>query len=308
MIGYHSAGNFWSKSIRSRSNDALARDPTSSEPHMLRVGAVTYLNTKPLIEGLRELLGETGCLSLNLPSRLADDLVASRLDVALIPSVECFRHPELEIVSDAVIACRGPVWSVRLLSRVPIREIRSLALDVGSRTSAALVQVLLWERYGLRPATIELGIEQTPEAVDADAVLLIGDRAMHPARGQYTEIWDLGDRWCRWTGLPFVFAMWVARKGSGTTQLASWLEQSRDLGLQKLNEIAHREAPAHGLKPNDLERYFAENLHFQLGARERQGLESFRIKADALGLVSPVHGQLTPSIRHDDSIGFTTRS
>ncbi len=252
---------------------------------MLRVGAVTYLNSRPLIEGLREMMGDEGKLSLNLPSRLADELAASRLDVALIPSVEYFRQPGLKIVSDAVIACRGPVWSVRLLSRVPVRNIRRLALDVGSRTSAAMVQVLLMKRFGLRPETVELAIEQTPEAVDADAVLLIGDRAMHPARGVYTEIWDLGDQWCRSTGRPFVFAMWVAREETNTTQLATWLSQSRDLGMSRLAEIAEREAPTHGLSTGDVYRYFTDNLHFTLGAKEIEGLEEFRRQAEALGLV-----------------------
>ncbi len=178
---------------------------------MLRIGAVSYLNTKPLIHSLRERLGDFGELSLDLPSHLAEDLRAGRLDVALVPSVEYFRREEYQIVSDAAIACRGPVWSVRLLSRVPVREIKRLALDEGSRTSAAMVRVLLWEMYGLKPETTPLAIDQSPESVDADAILLIGDRAMHPARGVYKEIWDLGDRWCRWTELPFVFAMWVAR-------------------------------------------------------------------------------------------------
>lgn len=253
---------------------------------MLRVGAVTYLNTKPLIEGLREVMGEQGRLSLNLPSRLADDLANGRLDVALIPSIEFFRNPGHQIVSNAVIACRGPVWSVRLLSRVPMHEIQRLALDVGSRTSAAMVQILLWERFGLRPETIELGIEQTPEAVDADAILLIGDRAMHPTRGAYHETWDLGDCWCRWTGLPFVFAMWVARSGTETREVEQWLGQSRDLGLQRLPELAAREAPLHGLEIEQVHRYFAENLHFTLGAREREGLTAFQQKASALGLIA----------------------
>ena len=88
---------------------------------MIRIGAVSYLNTKPLICGLRERLGSVGELSLNLPSRLAADLAAARLDVALIPSVEYFRGRDYRIVSDAAIACRGPVWSVRLLSRVPVK-------------------------------------------------------------------------------------------------------------------------------------------------------------------------------------------
>ena len=155
---------------------------------MLRIGAVSYLNTKPLIHGLRQRLSGVGELSLNLPSRLAQDLASERLDVALIPSVEFFRGHNYRIVSDAAIACRGPVWSVRLLSRVPAKQIKRLALDEGSRTSAAMVRVLLSETYSLSPQTIPLAIDQTPESVDADAILLIGDRAMHPERGVYEEI------------------------------------------------------------------------------------------------------------------------
>jgi predicted solute-binding protein len=108
---------------------------------MLRVGAVSYLNTRPLIYGLQQRLQGMGTLSLNLPSRLADELAAGSLDVALVPSIEYFRGAwrGYRIVSDAAIACRGPVWSVRLLSRVPVAQVRSLALDVGSRTSHAVI-------------------------------------------------------------------------------------------------------------------------------------------------------------------------
>src|SRR6056297_914782 len=224
---------------------------------MTRIGAVSYLNTKPLIASLRERLGDRGRLTLNLPSRLADDLRGGRLDVALIPIVEYFRANaavpgSLKIVSDAVIACRGPVWSVRLLSRVPTHRIRRLALDEGSRTSAAMVQVLLSELHGLECETIPLGIEQLPESVDADAILLIGDRAMHPERGVYEEIWDLGDRWCRMTQLPFVFAAWVAKEETDVTGLAEILEASRDEGLAHLHQIARQEAGTHGLTVEDL--------------------------------------------------------
>ena len=252
---------------------------------MLRIGAVSYLNTKPLIHGLRDRLSSIGELSLNLPSRLAQDLASQRLDVALIPSVEFFRGNDYRIVSDAAIACRGPVWSVRLLSRVPANQIKRLALDEGSRTSAAMVRVLLSEMYSLTPETIPLPIDQSPESVDADAILMIGDRAMHPERGVYQEIWDLGDRWCRWTELPFVFAMWVARDGVDTTGLAEILESCRDDGIESLEQIAADQAGKHGLTKEDLHRYFVENLHFSLGRGERRGLESFRQRATAIGLV-----------------------
>lgn len=257
---------------------------------MLRLGAVSYLNTRPLICGLRERLSGIGTLSLNLPSRLADDLASGALDVALVPSIEYLGGVGrgYRVISDAAIACRGPVWSVRLLSRVPISQIRRLALDEGSRTSAAMVRVLLAELHGLSPETVPLRIEQDPESVDADAILLIGDRAMHPPTGVYEEIWDLGERWCNWTGLPFVFALWVARG-----EIAHWqtvqdaLQGSRDEGLQRADEIAQREAGPHGLTIPDLQRYFRENLHFVLGPRELDGLELYRVKAMRQDLVRP---------------------
>ena len=261
---------------------------------MTRIGAVSYLNTKPLIHGLSETLGPADSLSLNLPSRLAAQLASGELDVALIPSVEYFRGSGYRIVSDAAIACRGPVWSVRLVSRVPVREIRRLALDEGSRTSAAMVRVLLWEMYGLKPETVLLPMEQSPESADADAVLIIGDRAMHPERGVYNEIWDLGDRWCRHTETPFVFAMWVARPGVDVERLEPILEASRDHGVDAIESIARRYAAAHGLTNEDLHRYFAENLHFCLGSRERDGLERFRQGCEHLGLVDPI----SPDFNH----------
>ena len=269
---------------------------------MLRIGAVSYLNTKPLIYGLADRLGSCGRLTVDLPSRLAEDLRRGDLDVALIPSIEYFRgaSQHYEVVSDAVIACRGPVWSVRLLSRVAVPKIRRLALDEGSRTSAAMARILLSEMYDLAPELIALPIDDSPEQCDADAVLLIGDRAMHPARGTYAEIWDLGDRWCRWTELPFVFAMWVARKGIADDWLAEVLQRSRDDGLAHLESIASSEAAGHGLTKEDLHRYFAENLHFRLGPGEQTGLESFRTRAARLGLIEPstrIHSPLRTSPR-----------
>ena len=263
---------------------------------MLRVGAVSYLNTRPLIYGLRERLQGLGVLSLNLPSRLADDLATGRLDVALIPSIEFLRGIDrgYRVISDAAITCHGPVWSVRLLSRVPISQIRSLALDEGSRTSAALVQVLLKELHGLSPQIVPLRIEQVPESVVADAVLLIGDRAMHPPTDVFEEIWDLGERWCDGTGLPFVFAMWVARTElANSDALKQTLKAARDDGLRHLEKIAKHEAGAHGLTIPALHRYFDQNLHFQLGSREWDGLELFRSKATRQGLLNPplVHFQ-----------------
>lgn len=256
---------------------------------MLRIGAVSYLNTRPLIYGLRDELEGFGELSLNLPSRLADDLRMGRLDVGLIPSFEYFnlQGQGYQIVSDAVIACHGPVWSVRLMSRVPVAKIRTLAVDEGSRTSVALTKVLLASHFSLRPQVVPLPIEQDPEAVQTDAVLVIGDRAMHPPVAMYEEIWDLGERWCDWTGLPFVFAMWVARPGiEPSDKLQAALSRSRDAGMNHIERISQAEAGPHGLTIADLKRYFEQNLHFRLGSRELSGLQTFHRHAHRQGLLA----------------------
>ena len=249
----------------------------------LRIGAVNYLNTKPLIYGLDRIAPQAE-LILDLPSRLADSLAGGRLDVALIPSIEFFRDPTYTIVSNACIACRGPVLSVKLFSRGPIASIRSLALDEGSRTSVALTRILLGERYGLRPQLLALPVDASLDDADADAVLLIGDRAMHSPPGRFEIVWDLGDEWWRWAGLPFVFAMWVARSGAELDGIDTALCEARDAGLAHLSDIAERESGPLGLTRPQCVSYLRDNLHFYLGPREQRGLELFYKKAALLGL------------------------
>lgn len=271
----------------------------------LRLGAVSYLNTKPLIEGLevkltlspRSHAGDShsqaasplGNLLLDLPSRLADRLLKNLLDVALIPSVEYFRGPSnWTIVSNACIACRGPVRSVRLLFRCPPDRVRTLALDEGSRTSAALSQVMLHERFGIRPELIPLPITADFYQAEADAVLVIGDRAMQLESGRFVADWDLGQQWCQWTGLPFVFAMWVSAlpTEAATRQLVTnLLEECRDLGVENVEKIARRESSIYHLTVEDCLHYFTRQLHFHLGPAELAGLERFRLLASQLGLI-----------------------
>lgn len=253
-----------------------------------RIGAVSYLNSKPLIEGLRELVPSAE-LSLDYPSRLADDLASGVLDIALIPSVEFFGHPDYEIVSDACVAARGPVMSVKLYTRVPWGEIGTLALDEGSRTSAALCKVMLSERYGVHAATQPLPMTASTEDSRADAVLLIGDRAMHSPAERFHDVWDLGEEWYRWTGLPFVFAMWVARKSVEIDGVELALSSARDRGLTQLNEIAQREAGPLGLRIETAWTYLKDNLHFYLGSAERRGLQLFAELASNLDLISNDH-------------------
>lgn len=247
----------------------------------MRIGAVNYLNSKPLVYGLEALAPEVR-LTYDLPSRLADSLAAGWLDVALVPSLEFFRSPGSTIVSDACVACSGPVLSVKLHFRVPPVEVRRVALDEGSRTSAGLTRILLAEQCGVRPHWEPLPIGCGLDTTDADAVLLIGDRAI--ASGEYgvgsgeqefCEVWDLGQRWTEWTGLPFVFAMWVARPGIELRELAAVLEAARDAGERHIATIAAREAPIVGISEELALTYLRDNLHFVIGKEELAGLRKF---------------------------------
>lgn len=257
--------------------------------HSLRVGAVSYLNTKPLIYELTRIAPDID-LRLEVPSRLADQLATGELDLALIPSVESFQDPDYTIVSDACIGCRGPVLSVKLFSRVPMAQIRTLALDEGSRTSAALTKILLWERYRVAPQCELLPLGNTIHDATTDAVLLIGDRAIHPPDLPFEASWDLGSEWRAWSGLPFVFAMWVGRRDRDWSQIDVALRAARDRGLQHLESIAHAEAPRVRLTTDECLGYLRDNLHFVMGPQERRGLELFRSHAQKMGLV-PNHSE-----------------
>lgn len=256
----------------------------------VRIGAVSYLNTKPLVVGLSERLADAE-IEFDLPSRLADGLQSGRYDVALIPSVEYFRSTGVASISTACIGCRGPVWSVKLVSRVPCQNIKTLALDEGSRTSAALAQVLLADRHGVRPRLLPFPIDAPLSGIEADAVLIIGDRAMHlPTSGWHT-VWDLGDEWNRHTQLPFVFALWVASARFTENEGPLWhrveaaLNASRDQGVASLPSIARVEAPKVGLDEAACLTYLRDNLYFFMGPREQVALAEFRKRAAALGLV-----------------------
>jgi len=248
--------------------------PPSSTSRPIRIGAVSYLNARPLVYCLAELAPQAKIV-VDYPSRLADRLAAGELDVALIPSIEYFRNPGSTIVSDACVACDGPVRSVKLYGRVPVEQIHRLALDEGSRTSAALTRILLKERFGLEPELERLGVEASAADTRADAVMLIGDRGLSAPDGAFEFVWDLGEEWSRWTGLPFVFAMWIARPNVELAGLDVLLGAARDEGQRRVARIARQEAAPLGLSEADCLVYLRDSLIFRLGPREQRGLETF---------------------------------
>ena len=249
-----------------------------------KIGAVSYLNTRPLVAGLEGEF-ERGELVFDLPSRLATSLARGELDVALIPSIEAAANSDYRIVSDACIGCAGEVWSVKLLSRVPAAKIRTLAMDAGSRTSRALCRVILAHRDGVTPEISELPIDSDWRGSTTDAVLIIGDRAMNATEDTFPHQWDLGTAWNQWTGLPFVFALWVARGDDGLSEIGAKLSAARDCGIANIAEIAKQSHAQYGLSYDQCFRYLDHHLNFFLGDAERKSLALFYQYASELKLL-----------------------
>jgi len=251
-----------------------------------RVGAVSYLNAKPLYYRLCEFAPDI-ILTMEVPSRLGEQLAAGVLDLALIPSVEYLRGAErgYEILPGFAIAARGPVRSVKLFSRVPPERIERLAMDEGSRTSQVLARIWLDACHGVRPAVIEplpLGVSALEST--ADAVLMIGDRAMKMTTEPFHLVVDMAEAWQKLTGLPFVFALWVARAGVDLGGLPRALARSRAEGLAHADELARLHGPRLGLDVSTCYDYLTRNLSYELGEPELAGLSRFAQMAARLDL------------------------
>jgi chorismate dehydratase len=249
----------------------------------VRIGAVNYLNTRPLIHDLG-VLAPGAELVLDVPSRLADRLARGRLEVALIPAIEYFRGRGYSILPGVAITSHGPVLSVTLFSRLPWRQVRRVALDEGSRTSAALVEILLRQRYGVRAELVPLPLDRAAEDADADAVLLIGDRAMRACLPGFAHAFDLGQEWHDWTGLPFVYAFWAVGADADLGPVAAALAEAKRRGCGRIGPIAHAEAPRLGLDAGFCRRYLQTIIGFDLGPHELAGLQRYYTLACELGL------------------------
>lgn len=260
-------------------------------PHStIRVGIVDYLNSWPLAWSFLENdVPEAYVASYHPPARVAELLAAGEIDVGLIPSIELQRIEGLSVLPGLCVAARREVRSVLLVSSKPPGEIRRLALDRNSRTSAALVRILLADCYGVSPECAEAAPEIERMLANADAALVIGDPALHIERGRYL-IFDLAREWRELTGYPFVFAVWALRPEVGDSpELLAELERvfhrSLRSGLESMDRLSRRAASELGLELSDVVEYLAENLRFTLGEEERGGLEEYFRRAAAHGLI-----------------------
>lgn len=249
----------------------------------LKVCAVSYLNTVPLVWGMLNGAQRAAFdLEFRIPAGCADRLASGAADIGIVPSFELTRQ-DLEILPGTGIACHGPVRSILLISGRPAAGIRTVAMDTSSRTSVQLARVILAARYGARPLCIPH--EPNLEAMlrMADAALIIGDPALRidPSSLPY-HVYDLGAEWVEMTGLPMVFAVWAGRRDVVNGDVTEAFRESCRFGRQNLGEIVAAEA-ARRQFPQDLVReYLTTHIVHELGPDDYRGMRKFLEMASEL--------------------------
>ncbi|HEV2845834.1 MAG TPA: menaquinone biosynthesis protein [Thermoanaerobaculia bacterium] len=251
----------------------------------LRVGIVNYLNSKPLAWGfLKGHHADLFAPSFHPPALVARLLAQGNLDIGLIPSIEVQRIPNLRVLPDMCIAASHEVRSVILVSRVPIEEVRRVALDQNSRTSATLLRILMRERWGLDPEYLHERPDPDRMLAEADAALIIGDPALHVDRQRYLVV-DLAAEWNALTGLPFVFAVWAVRPEVEIPDLPFYFKSSLRYGLSSLDTLVRESAAEMSLDSSEVRSYLTENLSFFLRQEEIAALEEFYRRAHTHGMI-----------------------
>jgi chorismate dehydratase len=245
----------------------------------IRVAAVSYLNTKPLLYGIKRhpVIGSIELIE-NYPSKIAQMLIDNEVDVGLIPVAATLRLNNWNIISDYCIGSDGAVASVCIFSEVPMEKVERVYLDYQSRTSVNLAKILLKEYWKKEVELIDATGEDFREMIaGATAGVIIGDRALRQ-RTKSKYIYDLGEAWRHHTGLPFVFAAWIANKKL-SNEFVSAFNEANALGLKQIKEVINENPFPYF----DLWKYYTSCISYQLNDDKRKGMELFLEKLKNLG-------------------------
>jgi chorismate dehydratase len=251
--------------------------------NILRIASVSYLNARPLIEGLLE--DEEVRLALEVPSRLLELMREDAADVALLPVIDYQRMEGLTIIPAGGIGSDGATLTVRVFSRAAVEKIQTVACDTDSHTSVALARVILSRAYGLRPEFVKLAAAGERSDEPTEARLLIGDKVVCEEPQGFEVQLDLGAEWKKLTGLPFVFATWMARGGVDMAWAQAVLQRAKQRGLGRIDDIIERHAVPRGWPAELARQYLTENLKFDVGARELEAIELFHRMAAEEGVI-----------------------
>lgn len=250
----------------------------------VRIGAVGYLNARPLTWAL-DRDPSRWLVRYDVPSVCAALLHEGEVDLGLIPSIEYLQSDDYRFVPGIGIGSRGPVASVALYSRVPVDEIRRIALDTSSRTSVTLIQVLCRHHFHISPTFVPHGPDLAAMTSACDAGLLIGDPSFdadHESLG-LRKI-DLGEVWTQMTGLPFIYAAWTGRPGAVNDRVVELLQQAQAAGVRAREEIAAEYGGGDVTRAARAAVYLRDNVKYGLGAQEAAGLQIFLDLAAEMGL------------------------
>ena len=257
---------------------------------MIHIGTVPYLNAQVLMYGLQPETPRYTC-EAHPPSVLVQKLRDGAVDVALVSSIEYFRRPDYCIVPDLAISAQREAWSVKLFHRGPLKAARRVGLDPASESSNALLQIILYEKLQLGVELAPLQFGEDPAARgDLDGFVMIGDRCLTYAAPPGYEAVDLAAEWHGFTNLPFVFALWLVRRGVDLEGLNTDLFLAKREGLRHVDDIAREAAPLLNLDYVRAKTYISRIVHYDLGRQELGGLDLFRRYLIRQGLVPPGSG------------------
>ena len=250
----------------------------------VRLGAVGYLNARPLTWAL-DRSPQRWQIRYDVPSVCSALLRGGEVDLGLIPSIDYLEAPDYRVVPGVGIGSHGPVASVALFTRVPLEDVRRIALDTSSRTSVTLVKVLCHHRFHIAPAFAPHGPELEAMTRGSDAALLIGDPALeaNPGALGLRKI-DLGAEWTAMTGLPFVYAAWTGRPGAITAADVRLLQDAQEEGARSASAIAAEYGRGDPAVAARAAAYLRDNVKYGLGPHEIRGLQAFLDYAADLGL------------------------
>jgi chorismate dehydratase len=252
----------------------------------VRLGAVSYLNVRPLVYGLDAR--SDIALRFDVPSRCAQLLDEGHIDLGMVPSIAHLNRPGDRIVPGVCIGSNGAVASVAIFTRRPIRDVRTLALDTSSRTSAALTRILCRRRFDVSPTFIAHDPDPAAMLASADAALVIGDPALFAdARALGAEKIDLGAAWTEMTGLPFVWAFWAGRPDAVGPEAVAVLQQAAQAGMARSDALADAYCAGDAPRQALARRYLRDHLRFELDDRALDGLRTFYREAAEVGAAPP---------------------
>jgi chorismate dehydratase len=266
---------------------------------MVTIGCVSYLNAKPLVDGIES--DQSVRLSADVPSRLLQHLLDGSSDIALVPIIDYQTAPqELCIVPSGAIGSDGETLTVRVFASKPFTQVRRVLVDGDSRTSVALLKLIFNDVFHSRPRVSPLEDQAHSSGLPdgTDAVLLIGDKVVNSAPDLPHQL-DLGEAWKSLTGMPFVFAAWMALTASELDGLPTLLARRRDLNRQRIPEIAAKHAGPAGWPPNLAEHYLGTLLRYELGQRELKAVSTFWQRCHELGIID----ELRPLVLYNDGSG-----